>query len=196
MRGASGVAGVDAQEDPLATVGKDADLAVTGSGVALAASAENDVLLRLRPHGGGFAPPVSMPLPTPVDGTPAVTAVGEVPVVLDVGTGSLAAVGAARAVVETGSVLQQPGPSADSVLLATASALMTVDLHTGALDTVAGGLTGRPTQPVRLGAWCTAPGPALRPPSSRGAGRATRRWPTCAPGRPTWCSGSTAARCC
>lgn len=151
VRGASDIPMVDAQQDRLARVGGAADLAVTAGGAVLAASADTGKLLRIPPRGVGFGAPVSTPLPSPVTGSVALTAVGDVPVVADLDTGNLVAVGGAQAAIEPHAVLQQPGPSADSVLVATASALATVDLRTGELNPVAGGLSGRPAAPVRLG---------------------------------------------
>ena len=115
------------------------------------ASAANDTITRIEPQAYAFAAPVTEELETPLAGAPAVTAVGETAVVLDQDTGELLVVGGARAVVDVGAVLQQPGPDASAVLLETPTALVAVDLETGALDTLASVTSGSPTAPVRLG---------------------------------------------
>ncbi len=141
--------GTDAS--PLATVQTPASLAVTQSGTVLVAGAD-DTLTRLAPAGDGFAAATQTELDEPVGDALSLTAVGEVPVVLDGDTGTLVAQGRMRAVLGDGAVLQTPGPDADAVLVATPSALVSVDLATGGLTTVYSGASGRPTRPVRLGA--------------------------------------------
>ena len=148
--GAGTLSGVDAGAPKLAQVGTAAAVAVTLGGTILATSAGSDTVTRIAATEAGFAAPVATDLGTTLQGA-AVTAVGESPVILDTVTGDLVAPGRARAVVEPGSVLQQPGPAADSVLLATDRALVSVDLDTGATTVVAEGRSGRPAAPVRLG---------------------------------------------
>ncbi len=145
------VAEVDRDTTPEAQAGANAGLAVTQSGTVLVASARTDTLTRLAADGAGLADPTSEDLEVPLEGAPSVTAVGETPVILDQATGQLTVVGGARAVVDVGSVLQQPGPDADSVLLETPTALISVNLTTGALETIATVESGSPTAPVRLG---------------------------------------------
>ncbi len=142
---------VDSESPSLASVGADAGLAVTQSGTVLVASAANDTITRIEPQSFAFAAPVTEKLETPLSGAPAVTAVGETAVVLDQDTGELLVVGGARAVVDVGAVLQQPGPDASAVLLETPTALVAVDLETGVLETLASVTSGSPTAPVRLG---------------------------------------------
>lgn len=145
------VSGVDTAAGPLARVGPHAALAVTQSGTVFVVSADRDALVRLDPAADGFADAQRSELDVPVGESAALTAVGQVPVALDRVSGTLVAVGGARAVLEPGSVLQQPGPVADTVAVATPSALVTVDLATGELGSVVDGLSGRPAAPVRLG---------------------------------------------
>ena len=141
--------GTDAS--PLATVETPASLAVTQAGTVLVAGAD-DTLTRFAPAGDGFAAATQAELDEPVGDALSLTAVGEVPVVLDGDTGTLVAQGRMRAVLGEGAVLQAPGPDADAVLVATPEALVSVDLATGGVTTVYSGASGRPTPPVRLGA--------------------------------------------
>ena len=90
------------------------------------------------------------------------TTVGDVPVVLDRGTGELI-LPDHRVNIPGGAeaVLQQPGPDADAVLLSTPTAMLSVPLAGGDPITVTQGVTGNPSAPVRLngcahGAWAAA----------------------------------------
>ena len=154
--GVPSVASLADQSDPLAQVGEDAALAVALDGTVYAASAAEDSLLTVRQEGDtGFAAATTEKLPgDDFSDAIALTAVGAVPVVLDAASGRLAVVGGAEAQVPAGSVLQQPGPSASSVLVGARDGLLTVDLATGEVTTVAGGedaVGGDPANPVRLG---------------------------------------------
>ena len=141
------------QAEPFATVGEDAVLAVALDGTVYAVSAAEDQLLTLVQQGDtGFAEASIDELPG--DGfsdAVAVTTVGAVPVVLDAARGRLSVVGGAEAQVPQGSVLQQPGPSASSVLVGARDALLSVDLATGEVTTLADDVGGDPANPVRLG---------------------------------------------
>ena len=151
--GLPAVASLADQAEPLATVGEDAALAVALDGTVYAVSAAEDQLLTLAQQGDtGFAEASTEELPG--DGfsdAVAVTTVGAVPVVLDAARGRLAVVGGAEAQVPRGSVLQQPGPSASSVLVGARDALLSVDLATGEVTTLADDVGGDPANPVRLG---------------------------------------------
>ena len=154
--GVPSVASLADQSDPLAQVGEDAALAVALDGTVYAASAAEDSLLTVHQEGDtGFAAATTEKLPgDDFSDAIALTAVGAVPVVLDAASGRLAVVGGAEAQVPQGSVLQQPGPSASSVLVGARDGLLTVDLATGEVTTVAGGedaVGGDPANPVRLG---------------------------------------------
>ena len=59
---------------------------------------------------------------------------------------------AARRSCPAGSALQQAGPETDDVLVGTPDGLIAVNLEDGKLTTIADGVAGRPTAPVRLGA--------------------------------------------
>ncbi len=140
------------QSESLAQVGADAALAVSLDGTVFAVSAALDQLLTLTQSGDSFANPTTEDLPGDgVSDAVAITAVGATPVVLDSASGRLTVIGGAEADVPKGSVLQQPGPSASSVLVASREALLSVDLATGEVTEVASGVGGEPAYPVRLG---------------------------------------------
>ncbi len=144
------------QSDPVATVGEDAALAVSLDGTVYAVSSATDTLLTLPQRGdSGFGTPATDDLPGErFSDAIAVTAVGAVPVVLDSATGRLAVIGGAEADVPEGSVLQQPGPSASTVLVGARDALLSVDLATGEVTTLSSDdtqIAGEPANPVRLG---------------------------------------------
>ena len=141
------------QSDPVATVGADAALAVSLDGSVYAVSAAAGELVTVRQSGDtGFAAPSTEKLPgEEFSDAIALTTVGAVPVVLDSASGRLAVIGGAEAEVPKGSVLQQPGPSASSVLVGARDGLLSVDLATGEVTTVAGDVGGEPAEPVRLG---------------------------------------------
>ncbi|MGI8522397.1 MAG: Ig-like domain-containing protein [Nocardioides sp.] len=143
---------LDRQSKPLAKAGKDAALAVSETGTVYAASAETGTLLRLSPTSTAFGPPHESKLPRPFGRSLSLTTVGETPVALDSRKGLLSVVGGARLKVPANSVLQQPGPAAGSVLVATPTGLVAVDLHSGATTTLAAKVHGLPAAPVRLGA--------------------------------------------
>ena len=154
VSGVPDLADVGREAKPLAKAGKTAALAVTDRGTVLAVSAVTGSLLTVATAGSGFGPVHSQRL---VGGSGAdakslqLTSVGETPVVLDPSTGTLRVVGAGTAQVPPGSVLQQPGPTAGSVLVETPTSLVEVDLADGSSTTLADHVSGRPTQPVRLG---------------------------------------------
>ncbi len=141
------------QSDPAATVGPDAALAVSLDGTVYAVSAAADELLTLRQSGDtGFGAPSTDKLPGDrFSDAIALTTVGAVPVVLDSAKGRLTVIGGAEAEVPKGSVLQQPGPSASTVLVGARDGLLSVDLASGEVTTVAGDVGGEPADPVRLG---------------------------------------------
>lgn len=146
------VGNLDQQSPPVATAGASAALAVTSTGEVLVASAADDTLTRLAPTDVGYAKPSTDQLSGDLGDALSVTAVGATPIVLDAEAGTLQVVGGPAVDVPTGAVLQAPGPAASSVLLATSDRLLAIDLVTGEETTVADGVTGRPSPPVRLGA--------------------------------------------
>ncbi|MEO6509459.1 MAG: Ig-like domain-containing protein, partial [Nocardioides sp.] len=151
--GLPAVAPLANQADPVATVGADAVLAVSLDGTVLAASSATGEVVTLHQSGeDGFAQATTDDLPgEKFSDAIALTAVGAVPVVLDAASGRLAVIGGAETEVPKGSVLQQPGPSASSVLVGAPDGLLSVDLATGKVTTVTGDVGGEPSNPVRLG---------------------------------------------
>lgn len=137
---------------PLASAGKNAALAVSDGGTVWVLSAATGTLLSSVP---ATSPTGFGPIHTQKTGITAkslgLTTVGETPVVLDPASGALSVIGGAKAKVPAGSVLQQPGPDSSAVLVAASTALLSVDLSSGAVTTVAGQVRGRAAQPVRLG---------------------------------------------
>jgi len=145
------VSQVDSGSTPVATVGKDASLAVTQSGDVLAVSAAEDTLTRLAASDSGFEKAQTDDLPGDLTTGTQVTAVGDTAVVLDP-QGELTIVGGPQAAVPAGSVLQQAGPGADAVLVDAKDSLLSVDLESGEVTTLASGVAGHPSAPVHLGA--------------------------------------------
>jgi hypothetical protein len=150
-RGKPLITSVDDQSEPLASVGGSAALAVSQAGTVIATSQESGTITYLVPGTDGLDEPRTEDLPAEAGEPTAVTAVGEKVVTLDESTGELAVVGGGSATVPGGSVLQQPGPDAAFVLVATPDSLLSVDLESGVSSIVDDG-GGRPTEPVRLGA--------------------------------------------
>ena len=144
---------VDRQSDELAEAGERAALAVSQGGAVVVTSAEDGTLTTVEPAGAEFAEPLTQDLPGDAGQVSSVTTVGERIVTLDASAGVVRIVDGAAASVPPNSVLQQAGPAADSVLVASAETLMGIDLDSGTVTTVATA-AGDPVEPVRLGA-CT-----------------------------------------
>lgn len=181
--GVTSLAEVDDSTRALATLGEGSSVAVSQTGQVVAVSGSEDEVLRLSPTRDGFGTPAVEHLPTAVGLSTQVTTVGDRTVVLDATSGDLIVMGGARAVVEPGSVLQQPGPDADSVLVATPSALIAVSLEDGEARTLGQVTGGLPTAPVRLGecsygAWSGGRGAVVTQCGSAAAGVATLSGPT------------------
>ncbi len=146
---------VDRQSDALAEAGERAALAVSQGGAVVVTSAEEGTVTTLRPAGAGFGEPSSEDLPADAGQVTSVTTVGERVVTLDAAAGVVRTLDGAAASVPVDSVLQQAGPAADSVLVASADELLGVDLDSGDVTTIATTRSsGDPVEPVRLGA-CT-----------------------------------------
>ena len=150
--GRSLVTSADRQSDPVDEVGGGAALAVSQAGTVVVTSATERTVTYLVPDGDSFAKPRTEDLPSDAGEPTAVTTVGDTVVTLEPGTGTLDVLGGATATVPEDSVLQQPGPDADAVLVADRGSLMSVDLTSGETTVVAEGADGRPVEPVRLGA--------------------------------------------
>lgn len=160
-------------EEPSARLSPGAVLAASADGALAAAAPGATTVTRLVAGTDGPAAATSVPVPGdplsaagPADPNPvAITMVGDRAVVLDRPSGRII-VGDRQFTLPqgtVGAVLQQPGPVADGVLVATDRALLRVDLGTGDISTFDPGSTGSPAAPVWLGgcahaAW-TGPAP-------------------------------------
>lgn len=161
VRDASRIATLDiAQDPPTAEVGGHAAIAVGQDGTVYAVSSDEDTLTSI-PRGGKVE---TRELDTDVEAA-AITVVGDVPVILDKG-GKLVLPDDVVTIPGEGR-LQQVGPEADTVLVATDKQLLDVDLSDGGIRELAGGGSGNPAAPVRLAgcvhaAWGAAPPTYLR----------------------------------
>lgn len=142
---------VDRQSKALAEAGEDAALAVSQGGTIVVTSTGEGTVTTLAPEGAAFAAPESQNLPDDAGQVSSVTTVGEHVVTLDSEAGVLRVLGGGSAQVPPRSVLQQAGPAYDAVLVGAPEALLSVDLDSGDVTTVASG-SGIPVEPVRLGA--------------------------------------------
>jgi hypothetical protein len=153
--GAVDVGGIAPSARPLATVGPGA-LAVGTTGAVFTVSNGGE-LTTIEPRDGGFAPPRTQALGIHTSGEPTISAVGQEPVVLEHASGTdtwtvLLPGGQRVALPAHEARLQQPGPSADAVLVEADDKLVSVPLTGGAvsvLSKVAGG--GTPIPPVTAG---------------------------------------------
>lgn len=152
QRGKPVINSVDRQADPLVEVGEAASMTVTTSGRVVAVSAEKGTITEISPAGETFAKPVKDDIPDDAGSPTELTSVGERVVSLDADSGTLRVLDGTTAEVPVGAVLQQPGPAAGSVLLATPDQLLAIDLDSGAETVITDVAVGRPVAPVRLGA--------------------------------------------
>ncbi|WP_214467963.1 Ig-like domain-containing protein [Microbacterium flavescens] len=140
--------------EPIANVGKEADVAAGVDGTVYAVSAEDAELVTVRTDAEGA--PEGDPSRSRVEGlesgsTVSVSAVGDHPVILDADSGTLFAAGRATG-VDGGrtAVLQQPSAQNDAVVLATADALVRVPLDGSEPVVQTAGAEGGPAAPVFL----------------------------------------------
>ncbi len=167
----SGLAALDTAQKPLATAGPGADLAVGADGTIFAASASKQQVITIHPSDERFGKPTTTELHHQMAGL-TITAVGGTPIILDAKGGIVMLPGGhtitlPQEVAGANPVLQQPGPSASDVYLATSSALVSVPLKGGAVSTLFDRGAGAPARPVVLGscvhaAWGGAPGEYAR----------------------------------
>lgn len=149
-RGLPVMSAIDRQSEALAEAGEGASLAVSQRGTIVVTSAEDGTVTTLEPSGPGFGKPATEDLPGDAGQVSGVTTVGERVVTLDADAGVLRVVDGAAAKVPVGSVLQQAGPDDDAVLVGAPEALLSIDLDSGEVTTVAS-RSGTPVEPVRLG---------------------------------------------
>ncbi|HEY3632228.1 MAG TPA: Ig-like domain-containing protein [Jatrophihabitantaceae bacterium] len=149
------LAALDSAAKPLATVGAQADLAVSDDGTVFAASAATQKLVELRPTANGFTKPSTTQLHRQMPDL-ALTSVGDTPVILDAKGGAVVLSGGKTITLPDGAagtdlVLQQPGPKNDSVYVANSSALFKVPLDGKSTATLYNAGAGAPARPVVLG---------------------------------------------
>ncbi|WP_110182941.1 Ig-like domain-containing protein [Nocardioides solisilvae] len=151
--GAPLVAALDQQAEPLAKVGAGAAMTVTRGGAVVVVSAGKERVATWQPDPAqpDLQEPTTEELPEAAGSPDAMTSVGEVAVTLDREGGTLWTTAGGAATVEPGALLQQPGPAADTVLVAHGAGLSEVDLGSGRVSTLVGDVSGTPTAPVRLG---------------------------------------------
>lgn len=143
---------VDSGSKALATVGPGAAMTVTASGRVVLAAAGSKTLTTLTPQGGRFVRSTSTLPHPPAEGL-RLTSVGDRVVLLDPAAATVTSLDdGASAHVGGDAVLQQPGPDADSVLVADGSRLLSVALSDGSTSVLAQDLAGTPAAPARLGA--------------------------------------------
>ncbi len=163
--GALALSGVDQNQKPLAELGLPADSPATAAALTVGADGTvfaagvNGKSLTLPAMDGGFGPAVQGQLPSGLTSVQA-TAVGTSFVSFDPDAGTLWWEGGRSAQIPDagGARLQQAGPAAAGVLVATKTALQRVDLGSAAVTQVDAGASGDPAAPVRLarceyGAW-------------------------------------------
>ena len=175
-RDADEVLALDLDKDaPDAVVGGEAALAVGVDGSVHAVSAADDrgVTVTATDRSRGHAPTVrEWRLGTDLTNVQ-IAAVGDQPVVL--GDGGRLVLPGGRLTTLTdqtgGLALQQSGPAADTVLVGTDSALLSIGIQSGTVATVVDGGTGLAAMPVRLGR-CVHAAWSGRPTYSRRCGEA------------------------
>lgn len=149
------VSAVDSGGKPLATVGAGAAMTLTASGRVVLAAAGSARLTTLTPEGGRFTRSSVRLAHRPGDGL-SLTAVGDRVVLLDPSASTVTVLAGGRpgahAQVGADALLQQPGPEADSVLVADGGRLLSIGLADGTTTALAQDLAGAPARPARLGA--------------------------------------------
>ncbi len=126
-----------ATTEPVAELGKDAQVLVTSLGTVLAVSPEQQQILRIE---GLDAEQTWEPLAA-APRSYELTAVGETPVVFDTQTRELLVDGAARELPSSALRVQLPGAAAPEVVLASVDGVLRVPLDGGEPLTVSAGLT-------------------------------------------------------
>ncbi|WP_312678003.1 Ig-like domain-containing protein, partial [Microbacterium sp.] len=156
------VSGIGAEgSEPVADVGEHAQVAVGVDGTVYAVSAEDGTLRSYGPGDEGATVEKSSRTLEGIakDHELSITVVGTTAFVLDHDTNTLYGSDGARVEVPADAVLQEPSGTADSVTLATPTALVRVPLGDGdPVTTDAGGAKGEAAQPVYVagcayGAW-------------------------------------------
>jgi len=148
---------LDSAAKPLAELGLPDDAAAGSVALTVAQNGTVEVVganqrrITLRPDGVAFTEPILGE--TAQLNQVALTTVGDQLVMLDTDTGRLVLPGGRVVALQADQAprLQQPGPSADWVLVATRTSLLRVGLGDGLVNPVDTGGNGEPAAPVRLG---------------------------------------------
>jgi len=164
--------GLDQTGKPLAQLGapptgvplaSSAALAIGDDGTVYAVSASG-TQATLTPDQQDFADPATSQLGAALGGV-AATVVGDQLIVMDTSNGDLYLPGGKKSLIPAGQggVLQQPGPAANTVYVATKTDLFAAPLAGGAPTSLATGAAGAPARPVVVGgavdaAWAGGPG--------------------------------------
>ena len=143
-----------ANDKPLATLGSGATMTVSPDGAIFAASTSSGRLTTVRPTSTGFGRPSTSKLGT-LSGGLRITAVGDQAVVFETPTGQTSSTallpGGKHVDIPNGATaaIQQAGPAADAVLVATTTSLLSVPLNGGgAVRTLFHDANGTPAAPV------------------------------------------------
>ncbi|UNK70427.1 Ig-like domain-containing protein [Microbacterium sp. H1-D42] len=147
--------------DPLVKLGKNADVTVGRDGTVFAVSASKHEVVTAKIDAQGEISTAKSSLSELGKGAqPTITAVGDVPIVLDPVTGVVQTPGGFQTKIDDAdaAVLQYPSDAADAVTLATTSRLVHVPLDGGDVQEVSTDSQGNPANPVSLrgctyGAW-------------------------------------------
>lgn len=153
--GTDRIAGFDIKTaDPVAELGENADVTVGRDGTVHAVSPEDGRIVTIAMGEDGSP---QEPRTASIDGIddtsrPTITAVGDVPVVLDAANGLVVSPRGLRERIDAAedAVLQQASDATDSVAIATPSALLSAPLAGGEIVTTRAGGTGTPAAPVFL----------------------------------------------
>jgi len=139
-------------------------LAIDANGTVYAVSASGAEATLSPDQGNGFTDPVMSQLGASLGGV-AATAVGDQLIVMDTSTGDLYLPGGKKSLIPAGqdAVLQQPGPAASAVYVATKTDLFAAPLGGDAPVSLVSGAAGAPARPVVVAgdvdaAWAGDPG--------------------------------------
>lgn len=160
---AQGLSALEIQgSDPIAELGRGADVAVGADGTVHAVSAKDASIVSIPVDAEGEPKdPSTTALSSLSDNaSPTITVVGGTPVVFDDVAGAVLTARGLTTPVDRaeGAALQQPSPEGSEVLLATTSQLVSIPLDGGEPSSVDTGAQGSPAAPVQMlgchyGAW-------------------------------------------
>jgi hypothetical protein len=163
-RGVAGLTELGSTSPPLAEVGPKAAMAVALDGTVFTVSRSGKVAM-VRPNETDFDPAEYREIGA-LSADPRATAVGTELVVQD-GESVLLPSGRRATLDSAEAVAQQPGPVASSVVFATTTSLLSVDLDNADMAKLYNAASGAPAAPVRVGscvhaAWAATPNGYVR----------------------------------